>query len=306
MKIVCDLYEKQKFQNVAIALGFFDGMHIGHKKVLNSMMKSTQDSIKAVFTFDNKEKNKKTGTIMTFETKKIAMEKMGIDLLLCPNFDDFKKINPEKFVEILSEKFGVTSIFCGSDFTFGENRSGNIHNLKVFGEKYNIKINIIEPVVVGGEPVSSTRIKKHLLNGEIKQANELLGYTYNINAEVVKGKQLGRTIERPTINQRFENGQLIPKYGAYASVTKHGTGRYYSSSNIGVKPTVGSDEALLETFILDFNQDVYGEEITVYLLDYIREEKKFNSLEDLKDNILDIAVRAKETQIQPVNGHINV
>jgi riboflavin kinase/FMN adenylyltransferase len=187
---------------------------------------------------------------------------------------------------ILKKRLNAEYIVCGEDYRFGHNASCGISELKMLGEKYSIKVCVTDAVYSGGEKVSSTLIKKMLTDGRVKEASQLLGGNYYISQTVTEGNRIGRTIDFPTINQNFCENQLIPAFGVYCSKTKVCGREYASVTNIGVKPTVERDiKPLAETHILDFSGDIYGKKISVEFIDFVRKEKKFSSLEELKTAI---------------------
>lgn len=275
-------------EKVSIALGFFDGVHLGHKKIIKSTFKSGFKSM--VFTFDKKNN---TNYIMDFETKISKISSFKPDYILAPNFYDFNNYSGEEFIKILYNNFNVRRIVCGDDFCFGKNRSFSIEDLREICKALSIELCVIEPLYVNNLPVSSTLIKQKLALGEIEKVNDLLGHTYYLSSIVRHGQKLGKTIERPTINQYFQEGQIIPKYGVYESVTKVFDKFYFSSTNIGITPTFKVDKPLMETYIYGFDGDLYDYKIDVYLFSYVRAEKFFNDIDELKKDILNVAIRSK-------------
>jgi len=283
----CEIKEKN-----AIALGFFDGVHNGHHRVIANTILDGYGS--AVFTFPSKMDKRKI--LMPYEQKLDLIRQTGVKQIISPTSLAFRNLSGEEFVNLLYRELNVRRISCGYDFVFGKNRSCNINDLREICKKNNIHLDIVEPVTIENIPVSTTKIKECIENGNIVFANKLLGYNYFIEATVEMGLQIGRTIERPTINQHFLENQIIPKFGAYATVTLVDGKLLPSATNVGVKPTiVGEREPLCETYILNYDGDLYGQKIKVYFFEYIRGEKKFDSLEELKDNILQIAGYSKNS-----------
>ncbi|MGL5972819.1 MAG: riboflavin kinase [Oscillospiraceae bacterium] len=290
MNIITDINKKVDFKKPnAIALGFFDGVHIGHKEVILKTFSPNYES--AVFTFD--EKISRKNYLITFDQKIDLLKNVGVKNVVAPFYKEFKDFNAEKFIELLYKNLFVRKIVCGYNFTFGKNGSFGVDFLRETCKKFNIIFEIVFPVKMDNEIISTTLIKSELSKGNIEKVNKLLGYIYYIDLEVKKGNQLGRTIERPTINQPFNDGQILPKYGAYATLTQTEKGYNYSATNVGIKPTVGSKEPLAETFILDYSGNLYNKKIKVYFFNYIRGEKVFKNLDILKDDILGIANLSK-------------
>lgn len=284
----------------AIALGFFDGVHQGHKKVIEYCVKQKQFGFSPqVITFLEKPSkiinNINPEYIISNEEKQKIIKSQGIEKINLIDIKQIMHLSARDFIKlILIDKFNAKEIFCGFNFTFAKGGKASAQDLKNICKNYDIKVNIIEPVKLGDEIISSSLVRKELESGNIKKVNELLGREYSFDFCVEEGKKLGRTIGVPTINQRYNDEFKLPKFGAYASYTLINNKKYYSITNIGVKPTVGSSYPLAETWIsLYKGKDLYKENIKVSLLSFIREEKKFKDLLELKEEILKNANEAK-------------
>ena len=276
----------------AVALGVFDGIHIGHRAVLGRALKFEKSGLEpSVFTFNTEsisaKHDKKYEYIASNEEKLNMMSDMGIKYVCCPEFSDIREVSAEDFVlEIIKKKFNAAVVVCGPKFRFGRDAGCGAQQLITLGKKYGFEVSIVDPVMHENIIVSSSSIKDMLYSGDIKRANRMLGYNYGINQKVVHGRQIGGTIDFPTINQYFLPGQAIPKYGVYASSALINGTQYPSITNIGVKPTVTDDMIpLAETHILDYNADLYNKTVKVKLSDFIRCEKRFESLDELKKAI---------------------
>lgn len=272
--------------DTAIALGKFDGIHLGHQLLINGLLDEKKTGRQTlVFTFDFGSIVKKS--IYTSEEKAYYFSKLGMDILLeYPFTKEFASYEPEIFVkECLVDKLGVRSIYVGADFRFGRGRSGNVALLEVLGKQYGFEVHALEKQKLHGKVVSSTAIRD-LMETHFYVANELLGNPYFVYGEVVQGKQLGRQLGFPTINQIINEQKLVPPYGVYASRILI-DGRYYRGiSNLGSKPTVQNERIIgLETYILDFDGDLYGRKLQTELLYFIRPEEKFDSIDALKEQI---------------------
>lgn len=281
-------------EKTSAALGLFDGIHLGHRRVLELALKNAEKGLApAVFTFEPDTVLKKPsgcdGYIYTAEEKTRILEKMGFDRIFSPSFADICGLSGEDFArDILAKKMNVAAVCCGRDFRFGKKASCGVEELRKFGEKYGFQVFIAEDASLDGKIVSSGEIRRLLTNGDITRANRLLGAPYAVSAEVVNGAALGRTIGFPTANQLFGNNQLVPKFGVYKAETTIDGVTYAAMTNIGVKPTVEyGGIPLAETHICGFSGDIYGRIIQVRLLEFIRPEKKFGSVNELKKQITD-------------------
>ncbi|MDR0822109.1 MAG: riboflavin biosynthesis protein RibF [Oscillospiraceae bacterium] len=273
---------------IGVALGYFDGVHIGHKQVVAEAARGT-DKI-AVFTFTGLPP--KMGgfaeNITDEPHKEELLHSLGVSEILAPPFEDIRHLSPEEFVDnIIAERMNADVVTSGADFRFGERGAANADDLARLCGKRGIEARQVGTVLdENGVAVSSSLIREKLKQGEIAYANKLLGYDISYTLEVLRGNMLGRTLNAPTINQKLTPGVLSPKRGVYAGYTRVNGITYPSVTNIGVKPTVGSfTEPLLETHIIGWDGDLYGQHITVSLLRFIREEQKFGSLEELKSQI---------------------
>ena len=274
-----------------IALGYFDGVHLGHRAVLKKATEQANSLgvLSAVFSFtDNKKEGKKSqlGRIYSTQRKCELLSELGFDFVIMPDFSAFSSLSPERFVEILSDNFSACAFVCGKDFRFGKGAVGNAALLKELALKSGIETYIVDDVVLDGENVSSTRIRKALSEGDIKTANKLLGREYSIKAEVAHGKNIGSKVLYPTINQPFEEASAPLKFGVYASKTVYDGKEMPSVTNIGVCPTfLDERKPTSETYIIGADVNLYGKSVEVRLIDFLREEKQFESPEALKKQI---------------------
>lgn len=282
---------------LAAALGSFDGLHLGHRQVIGNTL-SAPGLRPAVITFQQNPSvslQKKPVPLLTTNEQKLALlEEMGVEVVYLLPFDRIRDMEPEDFVEALYRICRVRALSCGFNFRFGKNGRGDAGLLKELCREKGIELSVTPPVSVAGETVSSTRIRACLEQGDVQQAGQLLGRPFGYDFEVTHGRQLGRTWGTPTINQPFPQGYVLPRFGVYASLVEVEGQKYYGVTNIGVKPTVGSDCALSETWIPEFSGDLYGKKVPVELLDFIRPERKFDSLDQLKNEILENGVLARK------------
>ena len=281
-----------------VALGYFDGVHLGHQKVLGSAIESAKKNNlqSAVFTFSfSGENTVKSAAIMTAQERENRICQLGIDVLTCVDFNEIKSFTPVEFVEkVLKDKLNAKHIFCGDNYRFGKNAAGDINLLKTLCSTHGITVNIVDMYTFNGELVSSTRIKSALLNGDIDQANTMLNIPYNLNFVVEHGKALGRTLGFPTINQHFPVGILVPKQGVYITRTLVEGVWYASATGVTTKPTVGGTDVSCETFITDINLDLYGTNPVVEFHAYYQDAKKYDSLDALKAFIQQTATASKK------------
>ena len=278
-----------------ITLGTFDGVHKGHQKILKKLIKEAKnlnlESI--VLTFFPHPRtvlnpNFPLKLINTINERTRLFEKSGIDTLITHPFDkNFSELTPEKFVkDILVNKLNIKKILIGYDHRFGKNRTAGIKDLKTLGLKYNFKVIEISVQEQNNVSISSTKIRNSIIQGNIKKAKSYLGYDFSLKGKVVKGNEIGRTIGFPTANLEIEeNYKLIPKNGVYLIYTILEKQVFFGMMNIGVKPTLKIEKESIEVNLFDWEKDIYGEFIEVFILDYIRDETKFDSLTDLTDQI---------------------
>lgn len=281
----------------AVTLGKFDGLHRGHKKLIHQVVgKQGEGYIPSVFTFETPPskylKGFTEGILLTNEERCDYLHTLGVEVLVqCPFTKEIASMEPEVFVkEILMNRLHVGCIVVGDDFHFGHNRLGDIYVLENLSKKYGFELIVFPKEREEGTVISSTYIKAELRKGNIALVNKLLGYSYFISGEIVHGKQLGRQLGVPTINMSPQNEKILPPDGVYTSVTTIEGKTYYGTTNIGTRPTVSnSNQKNVETYLFDFNEDVYGKQARVELCNFQRSEEKFDALEDLKKQMeLDI------------------
>lgn len=288
--------------NTAVALGFFDGLHKGHRRVILSAVEQKKNGLLPVcFTFAQSPKEvlgkSSKGALMTTEDKLKTLERLGIEHTFSPDFKKLMNMSAKDFVEkIIFGNLNAKFVVCGFNYRFGKNGEGDTELLKKLCDENGTELNVIEPERDGGDVVSSTLIRLLVSEGRIRRANKLLCSYFGFSAVITHGKRLGRELGTPTINQNLPENLAVPKYGVYASAVTLENGKVYCGvTNIGVKPTVGGTTLLSETWMPDFHGgEIYGQTADVRLLDFIRPEKKFDNITELKNAITDNAVTAKE------------
>ncbi len=282
-------YVEKRFKT-SIALGNFDGVHLGHRKLISSLIEACENSNinPSVLLFNKHPKEILCGEgpkiLTSFQDKCEIFEDKGIKTIYKVDFkDEFRILSPEDFVsQFLVKKLNIDSVYVGFDYRFAFKASGDIDTLKALGEKYNFKVNVIDPVYDKENILSSTEIRRLIRHGNIKNANKMLNRSYKIRGKVVHGNKLGRTLGFPTANIELLINYQIPKIGVYKTNTIIDNKRYKSITSIGTNPTVGGDIIKIETYILDFNKEIYGKELELEFIDYIRPEMHFSNLEELK------------------------
>ncbi|MCH5203527.1 MAG: riboflavin biosynthesis protein RibF [Oscillospiraceae bacterium] len=282
-------YGAKPEKKTAVALGYFDGLHLGHVYVINKTL-SQKGLMPAVFTFNcdtTLPKFTKQEDIISFENKREMLEKMGVEYLYAPDYADVSELSYERFVsEVLVKKLNVGFACCGESFRFGKGGEGTPKRLSEMAEKYGFSAYIAEDICLDGEPVSSTRIREFIREGKIEEANRLLGYELRFKLPVVYGNRIGRKLSFPTINQIIPDTNIVPRFGAYKSFVQVDGKNLRGVTNIGIRPTVGKTSGVvMETHIINFSGDLYGREIAVSLCGFLRGEKKFADLSELKEQI---------------------
>jgi riboflavin kinase/FMN adenylyltransferase len=272
-----------------VAIGIFDGLHLGHRAVIERALAiARQRKLAAVvLTFDLSGRHRPAAKtegkrLLSPERFEGILRGMGVDALVRLAFDDIRSQTPGDFARLsLSEGLSARAVCCGENFRFGRGASAGAAELSAFGGALGFSLELLPLSRYRGEPVSASRIRLYLQQGKTREAAEMLGYRYAIDFRVETGRRLGHTIGMPTINQPFPEGYLLPCFGVYASVTAIDGVRYPSVTNIGVKPTVGSDHTVAETYISGYSGNLYGSRPTVELVEHLRPERKFPDVEAL-------------------------
>ena len=281
--------EEIKHNKNIVILGNFDGVHKGHQVILQKAVERAKEKeLKTiVYTFSEYPKNQQT-KITTCSEKAYFLDKNKIDYLCLEQFEKVRNYSPEEFVEkVIVNDLNAAEVYCGFNFTFGKGKSGNVETLKKLLEERKLKLNVQKAVLDDdGEIISSTRIRNYIKEGNFEKVRELLGHNFIILGEVIYGKQLGRVIGFPTANLKFEN-KIYPEFGVYGvKIHIQGDEKIYNGvMNIGRNPTVNVGILSVETNIFDFNEDIYGKIILIEVLENIRYEKKFSSVDKLKEQI---------------------
>jgi len=284
-----------EFEDTYVAIGNFDGVHYGHKKLINETIKAARENSKkaVVFTFEKHPleflfPERKFDYINTNEEKLYLLESLGVDVVIMQKLDkNFLEYTPLEFVRILKNKLKVKEIFVGFNFSFGKGGLGTAEDLEYLAEIHNIKVNELPPVTLDGELVSSSAIRKKIANSDFDGAIKLLDHPMIVIGEVIHGKKIARQLGFPTTNIKMDNNRLYPPsgiYGAFLQVSEKNSKVLYGVVNIGYNPTL-KQEMSLEVHILDFDREVYGEKMYIQIVKFMRKEKKFSSIDELKATI---------------------
>ncbi|WP_141500735.1 bifunctional riboflavin kinase/FAD synthetase [Paenibacillus luteus] len=289
---------------LSIAIGHFDGVHRGHQNVIRQAVAQAKEAemLSAVLTFDPHPKevlgqgDQYYRCLTPLEVKTALFAELGVDLVFIMRFDqEFASVSPERFVDEVLRILRAKQVVVGFDFNFGHRGSGNAEALQRLGQP-DIAVHVIEPLYEDGKKVSSTYIREALEVGDLELAERLLGRPYEVKGIVIHGDKRGRTIGFPTANLQFNAPYIAPRIGVYAMIAWIGDKAYPGVLNYGLKPTFNKDDLLpvMEAHLFDFHGDIYGEQMRLQLISFIRAEKKFNSIDELVQQIQTDSGRAKE------------
>ena len=304
MREITDITTFTTQQPTVLTIGTFDGVHLGHQKIIERVVTTARQEglLATIFTFFPHPRmvvqhDKSLKLIHTLEEKKQLLQRLGVDLLVVQPFNEaFAQLTAEEFVStILVQHLNVKKVIIGYDHRFGRNRTANINDMRLFGEKYGFAVEEISVQEVDEVSVSSTKIREALNKGDVTTAEHYLGTPYSLTGTVVHGLKLGRTLGYPTANiQVTEDYKLIPKDGVYAVYSYIGAQKVYGMLSIGKNPTIEGKGASIEVYFFDFNGDLYDRELTIYFVKYLREERKFSSVALLKKQLQDDETTARK------------
>lgn len=298
MQYICGSTDIQITGESVVVLGNFDGVHKGHQMLLHeAKAKAKENNLMAIalsfyphptWVLGNNPKP----LVMSRQDRKHQIKAEGMDLFIeYPFTVDFAHISPDIFFkDVLVDKLHARVVVVGSNYFFGKNKVGNVDYMKVLGEKYDVEILVVDTVKKDGQVISSTHIRQLISEGKMEEAESFLGHPYTVIGTVVHGKKLGRTIGFPTINMIADPARIHPPNGVYATTVKVYNHEYMGITNVGYNPTVGSSYKMIETHIIDFTGEIYGEEVEVAFHKFIRPEQKFDNVEELSKQI------ARDTQ----------
>lgn len=280
------------FENrTAIALGFFDGLHLAHMQVIRPVLDAARERgfVPCVLLFDKHPQsvlsNVQVPFLLTQEQRNSIFKSLGVKTVFL-QFDDIKNLSPEEFVkDVLVEKYNAGFVSCGYNYRFGKKAQGDVELLRRSGEKYGFEVKVCENTMLGNESISSSAIRQAIQDGDIVKANKMLGRPFSFSAEVFDGDHRGRLLGAPTINQYLPEGIAVPAFGVYASVAVVDGKEMPAVTNIGNRPTFDGVSVRSETYIIGYSGNLYGKNIEVRLFDFIRAERKFSDADELKTQI---------------------
>ena len=292
MKIYQSTINFSTNRKTIITIGTFDGVHLGHQSILKKVVEAKENNTyeSSLLTFFPHprmvlQQDTSIKLLNTIDEKAELLDKFGIDNLIIHPFDSaFSNLSAEEFVkEILIDRLNIHKIIIGHDHRFGKNRTADINDLISFGKKYGFEVEQINAHEIDEIAISSTKIRKALMEGNIKLANQFLGYSYFISGKVIEGKKIGRTLGFPTANiQINESYKLLPKNGVYIVSSEINDILYFGMMNIGNNPTLGENEQSIEVHYFDMSENIYNKKLKISILEHIRDEQKFNSLTELQ------------------------
>jgi riboflavin kinase / FMN adenylyltransferase len=295
MRIFNDLSTLPKAENTVLTLGIFDGVHLGHRKIIEKLKKkaAVSNCRNLVITFSPHPRNVISGKrdlklLTTIEEKIKLLEEIGVENFLIINFTkEFSQLSSEKFFnDYIIERIGIKEIVVGYDHHFGKGRSGDINTLRKMGMQFGFDVTSVEPFKIDNEAVNSTKIRKALAEGNIKVANSFLGREYSFSGTVVEGDKRGRELGFPTANILLDEEKLLPMMGIYAVEFLFDDEKHKGLLSIGIRPTFyDSGKIVVEVYLYDFNRDIYNKKITVRIIDWVRGEEKFSSAEALVEQM---------------------
>lgn len=308
MEIFNDLSTYKSNNKTFVTIGTFDGIHIGHQKVIKNLVESAalNDAKSVLLTFFPHprmvlKKNETIKLINTIDERVKLLEKIGLEVLIIQQFtEEFSNQSALDFVKnILVDTLKTSKLIIGYDHKFGKDRDGNFKQIEAYGEIHNFNVQEISQKEIGNSAVSSTKIREAIESGNIEKANKYLGYHFMLTGQVVKGKNLGEKLGFPTANLNIKEGyKLIPKTGAYVVKAEINNKTVFGMMNIGFRPTVSGKNQTIEIHFFDFNKDLYGATIQVDVLKFLRGEQKFESVELLKNQLQ----KDKEKSLEIISG----
>lgn len=291
-----EIPENEFNTDAVFALGTFDGVHLGHRAVIGKAVADAERAgiAGAVWCVNPPSKNADGASMLTTDEEKLLIfKKLGVEYAFFEDFDAVRNMSPSEFVRDYLMPLGCKKVLCGFNFRFGKGASGDSEKLKKLCAENGMESETVKAVTVDGCEVSSSEIRRLIINGEVEKAGSMSGESFFVSGMIKHGRTIGKRLGFPTVNQSFENGKIIPKHGVYFTKTVIDGREYNCVSNVGIRPTVGGHECRLETHIENFDGDLYGRILTVSFCKFHREEMKFDSVEELKKTVDNDRLSAK-------------
>jgi len=289
-------------RDTALTIGVFDGVHLGHKKLIAELLKQAaqHDRLSGVVTFRQHPEEvlspKKNLPFLTdIETRVSLLEKEGVDFIVPLSFTkELAELGARNFIGLVQKQLKMRGLVIGSDFALGKGREGNPEALEKLGREMGFSVTVVPPLMIDGEVVSSTTIRKAMAAGDMKKVRNLSDRYFRLHGKVITGTGRGETLGFPTANLNVNSGQALPPDGVYAGQARINGKLYHTMTNVGRNPTFGKNERTVEAYLVDYSGDLYGQDLTVDFVARIRDEKKFHNVEDLKKQVAEDVRQGKE------------
>jgi riboflavin kinase/FMN adenylyltransferase len=293
VQIEKELVKVKPQKETLLTIGVFDGIHLGHQRLLTHLRDEAQKKnwLSGVVTFKSHPKavlspENKLLWLSDAETKISLLRGLGIDVIVVlPFTSELARLTAQRFVQLLKEHLKMRGLIVGPDFALGRDREGNAEKLRLLGQEMGFSVGVIPPVVLDGQVVSSSAIRQALAQGDMKKTEKLFGRLFSLNGQVVSGDRRGRGLGFPTANLELKPEQALPSDGVYVTIAHVGHELMPSVTSIGVRPTFGGDKRLVETYIIDYKGELLGQRLTIDLVDRLRDEKRFDTVEELKSQM---------------------
>jgi riboflavin kinase/FMN adenylyltransferase len=294
MQVEQELAQFSPQRETLLTIGVFDGVHLGHKLLISKLvdLAAKQNLLSGVVTFRQHPRTllsprTKLLYLITFAEREQLLKNEGVDIVAALSFDrELAKLSARDFVSLLKKYLKISGLVIGPDFALGRNREGNADTLRSLGEEMGFSVTVVAPMKINGEMASSTAIRQALADGDMEKVTRLLGRPFSLQGKVTEGEHQGTGLGFPTANLSIDAKMAIPPDGVYATRAYIDGQEFQAMTNIGRRPTFGdSNERTIESYILNYNQDIYGKEVKIEIIQRLREEKRFNSTEELKKQI---------------------
>lgn len=292
-----------------ISIGVFDGVHVGHQHLLNHLKKEAnkRDCVSVVITFKSHPRwvldaGIQVAWLNDLDMRINLLRNLGIDIVIPLDFTlEISQLTARQFTKYLKEYLKLSGLVVGPNFALGKGREGTIENLRLLGQEVNFSVEVVPPMILDGEVVSSSLIRQTLAQGDMKKVTKLLGRSFSFGSRVVPGNRRGQSLGFPTANFEIKPEQAVPPNGIYATVVYVGQNILPAATNIGVSPTFGGGKRLMETYIIGFEGELYGQNLRIEFIDRIRDEKRFENVEALKSQIMKDVEQAKKVLEDVIN-----